>query len=89
VIWSGNNGGGVPRVPISNTTVKPSSANGTWTAGSWESRTLPGWRTKKSTRFAGCFFVCGERLSWQASLVKKKNLLVIIRYLFGFQLLSP
>jgi hypothetical protein len=37
----GDDGGGEPRVPISNTTVKPSSADGTWTAGSWESRTLP------------------------------------------------
>ena len=37
----GDDGGGVPRVPISNTTVKPSSADGTWTAGFWESRTLP------------------------------------------------
>src|SRR5690606_41126959 len=37
----GGNGGGVPHVPISNTTVKPSSADGTWTAGSWESRTSP------------------------------------------------
>ena len=39
---SGGNGGGDTRVPIPNTTVKPSSADGTWTAGSWESRTLPG-----------------------------------------------
>jgi hypothetical protein len=39
---SGDDCGGVPRVPIPNTTVKPSSANGTWTAGSWESRTSPG-----------------------------------------------
>jgi hypothetical protein len=37
----GGDGGGEPRVPISNTTVKPSSADGTWTAGSWESRTSP------------------------------------------------
>ena len=37
----GDDGGGEPRVPIPNTTVKPSSADGTWTAGSWESRTLP------------------------------------------------
>jgi hypothetical protein len=37
----GGDGGGEPRVPIPNTTVKPSSANGTWTAGSWESRTSP------------------------------------------------
>ena len=37
----GGDGRGVPHVPISNTTVKPSSADGTWTAGSWESRKLP------------------------------------------------
>ncbi len=37
----GDDGGGVPHVPIPNTTVKPSSADGTWTAGSWESRTSP------------------------------------------------
>jgi hypothetical protein len=37
----GGEGGGVPHVPIPNTTVKPSSADGTWTAGSWESRTSP------------------------------------------------
>ena len=39
---SGDHGGGDPRVPIPNTTVKPSSADGTWTEGSRESRTLPG-----------------------------------------------
>ncbi len=37
----GGDGGGVPRVPIPNTTVKPSSADGTWIAGSRESRTPP------------------------------------------------
>ena len=37
----GDHSGGEPRVPIPNTAVKPSSADGTWTAGSWESRTLP------------------------------------------------
>ncbi len=37
----GGDSGGVPHVPIPNTTVKPSSADGTWTAGSWESRTPP------------------------------------------------
>ena len=39
---SGDDSGGDPRVPIPNTTVKPSSADGTWTEGSRESRTLPG-----------------------------------------------
>ena len=37
----GGDSGGVPHVPIPNTTVKPSSADGTWTEGSWESRTPP------------------------------------------------
>ena len=49
MIWSGDDGGGVPRVPIPNTTVKPSSADGTWTAGSWESRTSPGRISERST----------------------------------------
>ena len=40
-IMFGGDSGGVPRVPIPNTTVKPSSADGTWTEGSWESRTPP------------------------------------------------
>ena len=40
-ILFGGDSGGVPHVPIPNTTVKPSSADGTWTAGSWESRTPP------------------------------------------------
>ena len=39
---SGDDGGGDPPVPIPNTEVKPSSADGTWGAGPWESRTLPG-----------------------------------------------
>ena len=38
----GGDGGGEPHVPISNTTVKPSSADGTCSAGSRESRTSPG-----------------------------------------------
>ena len=37
----GDDGGREPRVPIPNTNVKPSSVDGTWTAGSWESRTSP------------------------------------------------
>jgi hypothetical protein len=41
LIRSGDDGGRVPPVPIPNTEVKPSSADGTWTAGSRESRTSP------------------------------------------------
>ena len=37
----GDDGGREPRVPIPNTNVKPSSVDGTWTAGSRESRTSP------------------------------------------------
>ena len=37
----GDNGEATP-VPIPNTEVKLSSADGTWTARSWESRSLPG-----------------------------------------------
>ena len=40
-ILSGDNGEGDPPVPISNTEVKPFSADGTWTVGSWESKSLP------------------------------------------------
>lgn len=39
---SGDDGGGDTPVPIPNTAVKPSSANGTCSAGSRESRTSPG-----------------------------------------------
>ena len=37
---SRGNGGGVTPVPIPNTAVKPSSADGTWAETSWESRSL-------------------------------------------------
>ena len=37
----GGHGGGVPPVPIPNTEVKPACADGTWTVGSRESRSLP------------------------------------------------
>ena len=40
---SSDDGEKVTPVPIPNTEVKLLSADGTWTAGSWESRTLPGW----------------------------------------------
>jgi hypothetical protein len=40
-LFLGDNSGGVTPVPIPNTAVKPSSADGTSRATSWESRTLP------------------------------------------------
>ncbi len=51
----GDDGGGDTPVPIPNTTVKPSSADGTWTAGSWESRTLPG--RNRSPFYDGLLFM--------------------------------
>ena len=38
---SGSNGGGATPVPIPNTEVKPSSADGTAPVTVWESRSLP------------------------------------------------
>ena len=38
---SGDHGGGATPVPIPNTAVKPASADGTWGAFPWESRTSP------------------------------------------------
>ena len=38
---SGGYSGGVTPVSIPNTEVKPTSADGTWDVGPWESRTLP------------------------------------------------
>ena len=57
----GDNGGGVPHVPIPNTTVKPSSADGTWTAGSRESRTSRGNR-EKSDPAMGRTFLCSYEI---------------------------
>ena len=38
---SGDHGGGATPVPIPNTAVKPTSADGTWGETPWESRTSP------------------------------------------------
>jgi hypothetical protein len=46
---SGDDSGGETPVPIPNTAVKPSSADGTWVETPWESRSLPGYF--KSLRF--------------------------------------
>ena len=43
---SGGDSGGDPPVPIPNTEVKPSSADGTWGESPRESRTLPGGHPK-------------------------------------------
>ena len=44
--FPGGDGGGVTPVPISNTEVKPSSADGTALETRWESRTLPGFSSE-------------------------------------------
>src|SRR6202049_4166876 len=43
---SGGHSGGVTPVPIPNTEVKPASADGTWGATPWESRTSPDFSLK-------------------------------------------
>lgn len=50
---SGDNDGEVTPVPMPNTEVKLSSADGTWTAGSWESKSPPG--QKRSSRNIASF----------------------------------
>ncbi len=66
----GDDGGGEPRVPIPNTTVKPSSADGTWTAGSWESRTLPSEPT-----FVGICFVMIEASAYASEVTLLRKVL--------------
>jgi hypothetical protein len=46
--WSGDDGGEVTPVPIPNTEVKLSSADGSWGQRPCESRTLPGLKIKYS-----------------------------------------
>src|SRR5579871_3893260 len=50
---SGGHGGGETPVPIPNTAVKPASADGTWGATPWESRTPPGFRINEAPARAG------------------------------------
>ena len=57
VSMSRDDGGKVTPVPIPNTEVKLSSADGTWTAGSWESRTSRGNREKSDPAMGRAFFV--------------------------------
>ena len=55
--FPGGDGGRVTPVPISNTEVKPSSADGTALETRWESRTLPGFYSKSQLAMTGTFFV--------------------------------
>src|SRR5213596_1300141 len=61
---SGGDSGGVTPVPIPNTAVKPSSADGTARVAWWESRTLPGFHlasrpSPDAAQSVGAFFVGG------------------------------
>ena len=60
---SGGNAGGATPVPIPNTEVKSSRADGTAGATLWESRTLPGFWATNPHRIGGPFFVSGAFVS--------------------------
>src|SRR5690606_10808633 len=47
---SGGDSGGEPPVPIPNTEVKPASADGTWGATPWESRSPPDIKRRRGHR---------------------------------------
>ena len=53
--FPGGDGRRVTPVPISNTEVKPSSADGTALETGWESRTLPGFNLKGQLAITGLF----------------------------------
>ncbi len=55
ILLSGGDGEGVTPVPIPNTEVKSFSADGTWVATPWESRTSPG---RNELIFFACCFAC-------------------------------
>jgi hypothetical protein len=55
---SGGNGGGATPVPIPNTEVKPSSADGTALVTVWESRSLP----EAFLLYRTCLIPCFQRL---------------------------
>ena len=81
----GGDSGRVPRVPIPNTTVKPSSADGTWTEGSRESRTSPSEQLKRNHYRAidsGFFSVISElcRATREADHISE---FIILRYWIG------
>ena len=54
--FPGGDGRRVTPVPISNTEVKPSSADGTALETVWESRTLPGFYSKPDLQAEGRVF---------------------------------
>ena len=64
-IFPGGHRGGETPVPIPNTVVKPSSADGTAWVTVWESRTLPGVFRARAFLMLG-LFVCTQR--WTPSV---------------------
>ena len=64
---SGDYGERDPPVPIPNTAVKPLSADGTWTAGSWESRSLTDLIMKSPTRKRGTLLLSGATTYYNSS----------------------
>ena len=52
------NGGGATPVPIPNTVVKSSSADGTWVATPWESRSLRNNLVKRTSIYLEVLFLC-------------------------------
>ena len=58
-LFGGDSGGETP-VPIPNTEVKPSSADGTSLVTRWESRTLPKFIQGPSSNKEGPFFYFGQ-----------------------------
>ena len=63
-VGSGDYTGGVPPVPIPNTEVKTSRADDTWTAGSWESKSLPGKRKRPSIEMVFLLFTKVKTCAW-------------------------
>ena len=86
---SRDDGGKVTPVPISNTEVKLSSADGTWTAGSWESRTSRGSREKSDPEM-GRAFLCSYEIQI-VTMIEKRSVTEFVflgraesRHLFRF-----
>ncbi|MDU2239279.1 MAG: hypothetical protein E7E23_01785, partial [Paenibacillus sp.] len=57
---------------IPNTTVKPSSADGTWTEGSWESRTPPSKAKEHYRSLGSALFVCNLRKTCKSAGIFEK-----------------
>ena len=58
---SGGHSGGVTPVPIPNTEVKPASADGTWGATPWESRSPPELADRGPRRCGGGLVASGPQ----------------------------